>query len=420
MEKKFLGPIFGRKDKNGEDRNLWWLQGLFIILFLVGGGIFAVKATYQAASKLTGEKGDADQSASGLYKGDPRAARSGFFEGEADSDNSNMPSRSSLAGLTDSTPASSSGDEAAASAAAKAGVTPLKASDVGSGARSSNVTGLRDSGSQSVRPALAARQTAFSQMARSGSKAGGGVSSAMGAGRGGMQVQVRDGDGSAKVAATTGRSPNRSVFSSLKQGVQIALMGVQSGSMDTATQWNTAVFDGGQQTKRSIDYGGKGAALDKFDPKSVPGYLREDALKVSSADTLAIPKVGDLSDDATASAADPKNKKKNKQSSLSMNGSLYGGASSLLSPDDSEESESGNTTDDTQNKMSVLSDDMQMSIMGLGDEEADVTDDYIYSEPQMCTIPDTDVSGDGMYTVDDGTGCMHLCNETSCEMSCYA
>ena len=97
MAKKFLGPIFGRKDKSGEDRNLWWLQGVFLVLFLVVGGIFALKATYQAASKLTGGKGDADQSASGLYKGDARASSGGLFQGEEESDNSSMPARTSLA-----------------------------------------------------------------------------------------------------------------------------------------------------------------------------------------------------------------------------------------------------------------------------------------------------------------------------------
>lgn len=421
MARKFMGPIFGRKDKNGEDRNLWWLQGVFLALFLVVGGIFALKATYQAASKLTGGKGDADQSASGLYKGDPRAASSGFFRGEEEADNSSMPARTSMAGLTDpSAGVSSSGTSGSTSSEGTGGLKPLSASEVGSGAASPNMTGMRDFGSQSARPALAARPSGLAKMGNTSPRTGGGVSASMGAARGGMQVQVREGDASLAGANTAGRS-SKSVFNALKQGAKIALMGAQSGSMDTASQWNTSVFDGGEQTNRSIDYGGKGAALDKFDPKSVPGYLREDALKLSSVDTLNVPKVGELSDNATASAADPKNKKKNKQSGMSMNGSLYGGASGILSPSSSDEEGESDTgsLDDIQSKISQQSNPGNISIMSYPDGE-DLVSDEDLDGFETCEPPVTNSFTDGSYTVDDGTGCMHLCNETSCEMSCYA
>ncbi|MBI4051453.1 MAG: hypothetical protein HY400_02995 [Elusimicrobia bacterium] len=79
-----------------------------------------------------------------------------------------------------------------------------------------------------------------------------------------------------------------SAMDALKNLKNLSFQAAKQASLDTAQNWTAKGFDLSPSGRTGLDYG-KAGSLDRFNPNSIPGYLREDAMNLSKAKASAVP-----------------------------------------------------------------------------------------------------------------------------------
>ncbi len=367
--------------------NLWWLQFLFVFLFLLGGGIYARFGLKQAAHRLAGKDSHNVLSDSRMYESERDLSPGGYGVFPPD-DSDEYPSGPDIpSGLTP--PISGlkkgisgrDGDLRSGGAAAdnRAGKTPSTAGKKGGqssamhAARS--LTGMRGPGSPT-----AGRGVGLKRHALIGPD-------------GRQEAGLRTG---AADRASGRKGGTGSILDSLKTAWEMTFRGARDASRDTAHNWVARGFDFVPESDTAIDYPENvKKSLDRIDPNSIPHYLRDQTLSMAAAKSLQAPEVGEPVEDEDAMLKDPKYvamKAAEKISQGLMNPLMFGGIPSISGSEDEPEAA------DVPEIMADPNDDPSM-------------DDLYLDDVAPWEIPDN--SGD---YVDDGSGCYHYCTDTYCDV----
>jgi hypothetical protein len=111
--------------------------------------------------------------------------------------------------------------------------------------------------------------------------------------------------GGGKLAGGVAGARKTSVMESLKSAFNTTFYGARLASRDTARMWIARAFDATEDPSRSLKYDEKAkVALDRIDPNSIPGFLREQDLGAAGARSLAASEVGrpDFDEEGTRAA----------------------------------------------------------------------------------------------------------------------
>lgn len=292
----------------GKKEKKFWLLSLgLILLLLVGGGFYAVTGMRQAAHKLGGGS-DYDQLSanSSIYDGGAGAARNAdYFPLDEDAAraqaakaagggrinaalirtqaelvaeaNGKRPVRETAAANEQEEPPSDERAAAAAPAEQAAMAGKLQARAFLSG-------GAMGSRSAKSSPAAAAGGTGAFQ--------GNGTV----VGRATAQSETARG-----IPRQAGRS---SVMEGMKGAFKATLYGARLSSKDAARSWTARAFDGSVEAAIAIQYDEEMRKLDKVNPDSIPGFLRDQDLSAAGAKTLSASEVAKpkIDKDATKEA----------------------------------------------------------------------------------------------------------------------
>jgi len=341
-----------------------WLPFALLLLFLVGGGFYALSAMRQAAHKLGGGENYNQLSANtAVYNGKVSPARS------EDSFAYDEP-------LAEETAALAAADKDAQFAAAKALQTRPSASGGGltppSMPPEEQQAYAADASASGASPAtMAARlQSRISGISR----ASGGASKTTG--QGGAEGFQGGGPAAGKVSAqrtTADGAPKKggktSVLDSLKGSFRASLYGARLSSQDSAKGWISRTFDATPEYDTAIQYDDKmRSKLDKVNPNSIPKFLREQDISAAEAKTLAAsdvakPEVGvdkDASEEAHEKDASEKKKKTATDMTSGVVNSMFSGLGSSLG-------EEGGT--DPEGRMDLMSSDPNADPNLLGIDE---------------------------------------------------
>ena len=149
---------------------------------------------------------------------------------------------------------------------------------------------------------LQAKLQAKQQSALSGMK-GGQVSNTSSSGGEGPTVVAASGAGLGKGGQNKDSGP--SVLNSLKSAFKSSMHGMRVTSQDAARTWVANAFTPTPEAEHSLQYSDRmRAKLDRINPQSIPGFLREQDLSAYGAKSLHTSRVGspDVQKDLTAKA----------------------------------------------------------------------------------------------------------------------
>lgn len=275
-------------EEENEERKLksfWWLPFAFLLLFLAGGGYYALITMRQAAHKLAvGDNYTQLSANSAVYSGAAALRKSDnfFASDEPAAVEAASPDKLKPFSVARGIPAPAGDAAGSASSAAQAWGDNQAAA---AGAAASGAPG-------SFSARLAARASGF--------PAGQGTqSSRTSADR---EVEAFQGGGPAAgkpsvqretTAASARRGAGGGVLGALKGAFRASLYGARIASNDAAKGWIARSFDASPDSENAIQYDEKvRAGLDRINPNSIPRFLREQDISAAEAKTLAVSDVG--------------------------------------------------------------------------------------------------------------------------------
>lgn len=286
-----------------------WLPFGLLLLFLAGGGYYALTAMRQAAHKLAGGENYKQLSAnSSVYDGKATVALSKdsfAYEEEALAEG---PAAAAAAGKDKEKTAL---NKALAAGQAASGEGLTQASMPAEEQQQASAAGASAAGASPS--TMAARlQTKVSGFSQQGGGAGGSRTSAQGgvAGFQGNGTVVGKTSVERETAAGSAKKGGRtSVLDSLKGSFRASLYGARLSSQDSAKSWIAKTFDATPDYDTAIQYDeNMRAKLDKVNPNSIPKFLREQDISAAEAKTLAASDVAkpttEVDKDATKEALD--------------------------------------------------------------------------------------------------------------------
>lgn len=277
-----------------KEKKFWLLALGIMLLLLAGGGFFAVTGMRQAAHKLGGGQ-DYDQLSanSSIYDGRAGAARAAadpfpLDEEAAVARTAGGPRgdrvNPSLVRNREELEAEASGKRAAQGAAANweedpDPADPRAAAQAGQAAMAEKLqarAGLSGgfAGSRGSKNSPAAAAGAAGAFQGSGTVIG-------------KATEQRETKSSTPKGAARG-----SAVEGLKSAFRANFYGARLASHDSARGWIARAFDGTQEASIAIEYDEKmRAKLDRVNPNSIPGFLREQDVSAAEAKTLSVSKV---------------------------------------------------------------------------------------------------------------------------------
>lgn len=270
----------------------WGLTLLLLLVFLAGGGFYALNSMKGAAHKLASDANQGELTDDSLYSAAGRqsgAAETVFNVEEA----APPPQRGGGSALNPelkpgwvkdmvAARAASGGgggsqaggspeqEEQATPGGAASGSSQAQANDGAMGARLHGRAGFKPSG-----PSANKTSAQSAPMQFSGAEIG----------KPSVQRETK--------AATPKKSAGGGVMDALKGAFRATLYGARIASQDSAKSWVARAFDANEESTTAIEYDEKmKAKLDVVNPNSIPKFLREQDISAAEAKTLTAAKVG--------------------------------------------------------------------------------------------------------------------------------
>lgn len=283
-------------EAEGEKKSYWWLTLCLLLVFLAGGGYFALKAMRQSAQKLAGVENPNQLSAdSNVYGGDARGKADNVFASEepapAAKEGGSALNEKLKPGWVKEMVAESAAKGAASQAVTAQGPQAEETAQGGQSAAAAPQGGgsmserLEAKASIGTRAGASASKTAALPGAVGDFQANGAA-----AGKPALQKETR--------AAAPRKSGGGGVLDALKGAFRASFYGARLASQDAAKVWIAKSFDASPEAETSIRYDEKmKAQLDVVNPNSIPNFLRDQNVSAAEAKTLAASQVGDPSMD---------------------------------------------------------------------------------------------------------------------------
>ena len=274
----FSGP-------EGRRKKYKWLSLVLVFLFLAGGGFIAWFTMRNAAHKLVGGDNYNQLASNSRLYGDRTGAQKtgGFFASEEELAKADPALKNELLG-----PPDEQGSEVRGQGSGVRGQGP---GGDGDAARVSERDFRTASGAGSaMRQQLAAREAASLQS--QGDKASKTTAFGSGEANNTATIQRVSGSGSKTAAGGSAKASKTSVIESLKSALKSTLYGARDTSRDAARNWTAKAFDGAADTEYAVQYNEKmKAQLDRMNPNSIPGFLKDQNVDPGSAGTLGMSRV---------------------------------------------------------------------------------------------------------------------------------
>lgn len=340
-KEKKLG-ILGILRSAGPRKSYWWIQIVFLLIFLAGGGIYFAIVSGKAAHKLVGGDSYTDLSSGAKHGffGDAVVKFMNYFAaeenaqtanqtgaGKNDFSSENQAEKNALDNL-DSADASGTGSDGSQ------GVGSAK--QAGLGSRSSTGAGSMQ---RLIPKSSSVLADAGGKPQTSGLGSFGGAS----AGRPSFErTDSRQTRASKPVSGT-----KHAALEGLKGAYKANLYGARIASNDAARNWTARSFDGASEASSAIKYDEKmKRELDRINPNSIPQYLRDQDL--SGADSIQTPNMEKPKE--TDEGNDPSEKDSlTKDMMKNMMGSMLGGGSGMGGETSGDDKNTTTNPNDNQN-----------------------------------------------------------------------
>ncbi|MDP2864715.1 MAG: hypothetical protein Q8O90_00545 [Elusimicrobiota bacterium] len=329
----------------GKKEKKFWLLSLgLILLLLAGGGFYAVTGMRQAAHKLGGGS-DYDQLSanSTIYDGGAGTARNANYfpldEDAARAQSAGGPKgdrvNPSIIRTREELVAEASGKRAAQGATAKA-------VDGSSSSPEDNAGGAASPGQAAMAEKLQARaaMSGGAMGLRSAKNSPASASGSAGAFQGNGTVVGRATAQSETKSSTPKGAGRGSVVEGLRSAFKASFYGARLSSKDSARGWIARSFDGTAEPDTAIEYEEGLRKLDKVNPGSIPGFLRDQDMSADEAKRLTVSEVAkpkldkDGTKEALAGDKDYQAKKMAQEFSGSMINGIFKGFSGDGPPGD--------------------------------------------------------------------------------------
>lgn len=321
----------GTAAPGGKPKARWGLTLLLLLVFLAGGGFYALNSMKDAAQRLAEDANKGELSDDSLYSA---AGREGgrqetVFATQEGAPPSQAPAGSSLnAKLTPGWVKEIADERDRAAASARAG---------------------GGSGGEQEEQAPAARGGTAASGQHGGDGLGGRLQAAAGfkpSSRGsntppvGSKVEMQPGSVASNIvqtqkeakAAAPKQAGRGGVMEALKGAFRASLYGARIASQDSAKSWVAKAFDASEEASSAIEYDAKmKKELDVVNPNSIPKFLREQDISAAEAKTLTAAKVSkpEVDKDGTKKALkedkDYQAKNMGKQAADGVLNGLFGG-----------------------------------------------------------------------------------------------
>ncbi len=315
-----------------KEKKFWLFSVLLVLLLLAGGGFFAVTGMRQAAHKLGGGSDFEKLSAnSTVYDGRAAGAsarNADYFPLDEEAARAQVPARPkgdrvnpSLVRTKEELLAGVSGKRAAQGAA----YVPEQEEDIEE---------PRPSAAPAGQAAMAERLQAKAAFTTFRTGSGGSkntpstASGAAGAFQGNGAVIGRATEQRETHSSTPKGAPRGSVVEGLKSAFRASFYGARLASHDSARGWIARTFDGTQEATTAIEYEEKmRAKLDRVNPDSIPGFLREQDVSAAEARTLTVSNVAKpkLDKEGTKEALAEDEEYQNKKMAGELSGNMING-----------------------------------------------------------------------------------------------
>ncbi len=338
--------------KKNKEKKFWLLSLGLILLLLSGGGFYAVTGMSKAAHKL-GSGADYEQLSANSTIYDGKAGQAGnrdYFRQDEEGawqQAAGGPSGGAAGDRVNPSLARTK-EELAADAAGK-----RFAQGSGSSSGSSSGSPEGDSSSGGAPGAAPAGQGGMAEKLQArasmsggamGSKSAKGSVSGLPAGAPAFQgngVAIGKASDQRETAKMSPKQAGRSsVLDAMKGSFKASLYGARLASKDAARGWTARAFDGSAEATTAIQYDEEMRKLDKVNPDSIPGFLRDQDLSAEGAKSLTASNVAkpkfdkDGTKEALAADKDYQDKKQTDEFSSSMINNLFKGLPGTNSPGD--------------------------------------------------------------------------------------
>ena len=279
----------------GKKEKKFWLLSLgLILLLLVGGGFYAVTGMRQAAHKLGGGS-DYDQLSanSSIYDGGAGAARNANYF-PLDEDAARAQAAKAAGGGRINAALIRTQAELVAEASGKRAVQETAAANAQEETSSDErAAGTAPAGQAAMAEKLQARASLSGGAMGSRSAKGSQAAAAGGAGafQGNGTVVGRATAQSETKSSTPKGAGRGSVVEGLRSAFKASFYGARLSSKDSARGWIARSFDGTAEPDTAIEYEEGLRKLDKVNPGSVPGFLRDQDMSADEAKRLTVSEV---------------------------------------------------------------------------------------------------------------------------------
>lgn len=281
----------GAAAPGGKPKARWGLTLLLLLVFLGGGGFYALNSMKDAAQRLAVDANQGELTDDSLYSAAGREGgrRETVFAAQEGAAPAQAPAGSSLnAKLTPGWVKEIADERARAASGGSAGYAQDGQEEQQAGAQRAGGAASQQAGGGAMGDKLQAR-AGFKPSARAsntppvGSKVEmqpGSVASSI------VQVQKETKAAAPKQAGRGG------VMEALKGAFRASLYGARIASQDSAKSWIARAFDASEEPTSAIEYDEKmKAKLDVVNPNSIPKFLREQDISAAEAKTLTAAKV---------------------------------------------------------------------------------------------------------------------------------
>ncbi len=281
----------GTADHGGKSKARWGFTLLLLLVFLAGGGFYALNSMKDAAQRLAEDANNAELTDDSLYSA---AGRDGggqdavFVPEEKSQPSQTAPAGSSLnPKLTPGWVKEISDERARAAASARVGGVPGEEQEEqgqvprGAAASSGHSGGGDKGGLQGM--------TGFKSSSRASNTPP--VGSKVEMQPGSVASNIVQTQKEAKAAAPR-QAGKGGVMEALKGAFRASLYGARIASQDSAKSWISRAFDASEEPGSAIEYNPKmKQELDVVNPNSIPKFLREQDISAAEAKTLTAAKV---------------------------------------------------------------------------------------------------------------------------------
>jgi len=336
----------------GKKEKKFWLLSLgLILLLLVGGGFYAVTGMRQAAHKLGGGS-DYDQLSanSSIYDGGAGAARNAdYFPLDEDA------ARAQAAKAAGGGRINAALIRTQAELVAEANGKRVEQGAAAAQEEASSEERAAGTSAPAGQAAMAEKLQARASLSGGamGSRSAKGSQAASAGGTGAFQgngTVVGRATAQRETKSSTPKGAGRgSVMEGLKSAFKASFYGARLSSQDSAKGWIARSFDGTAEATTAIEYEDKmRSKLDKVNPDSIPGFLREQDVSAAEAKTLTTSEVAKpkMDKEGTKEALAEDKAYQAKKLAKDFSGSMINGLFAGLNGDGPTDDDKGGPTDD--------------------------------------------------------------------------